>query len=170
MGTSTDGNKFTIDTKGNCFMCLECDLTEGAITYSFQRLAKYLQVDFKNVYNISFPMASSISALENSEVVVSICTKCSVEANKFIKLHKDLELIRKRTNICVGKIGNLMVEADRNSERLQEYRQRMTATANPLELIQASIAENLRKETIEKCKLRNVFFNQVISPEHKINS
>lgn len=155
MGTSTDGNKFTIDTKGSCFLCLQCDLTEGAIPYTFQRLAKYLKLDFKNVYNISFPMASSISALENSEVVVSICTNCSIEANKFIKLHKDLELIRKRTNTCVGRICNLMVEADRNPKRLQEYRQRMTATANPLELIQASIADNLRKETIDKCKLRN---------------
>lgn len=148
--------KFDIDTKGSCFICLKYEEPHVTSSYSFQRLSKYLQLNLNNVFNISFPMGSG-SALENSDLVVYLCEQCSTEANKFVKLHKDLELIRKRVNTCVARIHQTMISADNDTTLLQAYHQRLTSTPNPLELIQASIANNLRKETIEKCKLTEPF-------------
>lgn len=146
-------NNFQIDTKGTCFMCLEYK-GEGEVSclipYSIKRLSEYLNLDFQNVYNLSIPNASTLCA--GVDVVVSVCGKCFQEATKFVKLHMDMESIRKQLSSCVGKIAKVIKNAEKEPNLVRALLDRISGSGYPLDLIQASIVTNLRNETIKKCK------------------
>ncbi|ODN04507.1 Zinc finger and BTB domain-containing protein 7C [Orchesella cincta] len=165
------GSNFQIDTKGACFLCLKVPSTHNGLgcgsfkNYSFRQLSRYLSLDFLKIFNISISLhAFSNSALENSEVTITICVDCCDTTNKFSLFYQELERIQGELNQCVRQVHDIMVSADRNSDTVQQYRQRMIRT-NPAQLIEASIAEKLREETIRKCFHKAMGSNTAVKGE-----
>ncbi|CAL8139684.1 unnamed protein product [Orchesella dallaii] len=164
-------SNFQIDTKGSCFLCLKLpsknnDSDCGPLKkYSFRQLSRYLNLDFLKIFNTSASLHRfSNSALEDAEVTITICVDCCDIVNKFSVFYEELERIQGELNDCVRQVHHIMVSAERNPSVVQQYRQRMLRR-KPAQLIEASVVEKLREETIQNCFRKAIASNAVVRKE-----
>lgn len=163
---------FCVETKGFCIFCLNPTSKLGkneddsdddpkiiSQNVSLKRLSRYLNVDFRKVFNLNIPLQQYMN-FEKSDVIVPLCLECAKVTRKFSKLHHELELVKMHLHSCVQSICERMMKVESRHEILEKYRKRWTMS-NHIDAIQAGIVDNMRKETKDKCNLFKVsnYFN-----------
>lgn len=171
--SGTSKIQFLIDSKGLCLLCFADILSneilkenasdatkeESDVQFSaegskdLQSLSRYLQIDLQRVLNFQGTLHSEKIPLDNSELLVALCSGCCRLLEKFSRLQKELELLQMHFNATVRELHGVTNGAQNDHKRMSEFKQRMVDTAkNPLQLVQSTIVDNLRKVIIEKCK------------------
>ncbi len=154
---------FCVETKGVCIFCLtpaskpvknEDDPQVISHNVSLKRLSRYLNVDFRKVFNLNIPLQQYMN-FGKSDVIVPLCCECATVTRKFSKLHHELELMKMHLHSCVQTIRERMTKMESRNEILEKYRKRWIMS-NHIDAIQSGIVDNLRKETNDKCKSFNV--------------
>lgn len=170
------GSVFELDTKGICIMCLrrgDPGGGEGQRSYqslqSFKLLMRYLNIDvLQKCCNFppSFLQSFVGECLEKKEIDmgVKLCGVCQDICEEFSDIYMKFEMIRLQLDECVQALYQMMQGGDKDKGRKGEWEKKIfggggtggAQSWNPLQLFHASIADNLRKETLKKCKKAKV--------------
>lgn len=160
-----------IDTKGICLICFKeispnlpgtssCQSGGGGSTEEgppnafrhFQLLSHLLQINVNKILSLPQSQGSEIQ-LRDTQLKVLLCSQCSEMTHKFTKLCLELERVQLHLKAIIDQVQNAIKEADQDKERGHQFlwnRIKMVMTS-PMELMQATVAQNLRKEIVEKC-------------------
>lgn len=183
MGSGSTGDLFELDTKGICLLCLRnclansnnqannCQIPQPPNSSkslppgekerqskTWKTLMRYLNIDLLEQCNFSPSFLQSVDGVQREvKMIVKMCSDCLKMCQEFGRVYKQFEKIRLQLDKCVQALYLKMLSGNKDQKRLMEYERILLKGAetswNPLNLFHASIADNLRKETLRKCKL-----------------
>ncbi|CAL8139676.1 unnamed protein product [Orchesella dallaii] len=157
---------FEINTKGICLFCLEKkSKTSGSNGESsiikeeqgrtcFKMLLRFLKVNILKVCHFQPSFLESMGVVDDSaEAMITQCDKCFGVTAKFYDLFQQFEIIRIQLEKCVQTLCDSITTGERNHDRVLEYKRQMR-TMQGMDLINACLADNLKREILQKCSMK----------------
>lgn len=158
---------YFVDIKSTCFLCLNEILPDiiGFVKTStsempvkvergrtnFHSIYKYLNIKPGKLLSSKQFGGQFAELLNNTDVSVRLCGKCEKLARNVTKLCVELDVVQLQLNYLLDKFKETLKESGEDNERMGKLRSLME-TKNPLEQLQARVAESFRNETEIQCK------------------
>lgn len=148
---------FVVDTKNLCFLCyrpakIVAAGVKGRVKdkrFSLRGISRFMDVDFQRLAK----PAMSVSGQEGKfpQVLVTVCSRCSVLTEEFSALYQYMEFTQMKINACVRNLNELMKKSDCNAKLVENFRRRMKTSVVGSQG-EANHVETLRNEIMRNCK------------------
>lgn len=167
----TKRNEFFVDTATTCFLCLKeippvinlenehedknkvngQNQVEGEV-FCMRAIFRYLKMN----PGVLFKTQLTGSLLDSAKLLnkvadwkVLLCRECVPFANRLSDVCVQLEMVQIRVDHSLQRFQEIIDRSEKDLVKVEKFRGKLT---NPLETLQATIADLLRNETREKCK------------------
>lgn len=154
--STTESGDILVEMMGLCYFCFkELNLPINNVNdiTSFQNISTYLKLNRTLCIPPSSSFGSGHGKKENYDLSGLQCESCREITQRFSSVYQELEGVKRHLNLIIKEIHEVMVTAEADEDRRQEYNKRLrlsTAECHDQDDRLNSV-EQFRKETIKKC-------------------